>query len=87
MKYPLYMAVADALKSKFYPQRVKVFLCGLKACLLMYQRREERNMEKLIFYVYRTAYELGAGEHGGDMEVIHREMPNFGLDESDGNRT
>lgn len=77
---PLYMAVCDAMKSKAYPQRVKVFLGGLKACLMMSQRYERKTLERLVFQVYRTAYELGAGEQGGDMERIHQEMPSFGLD-------
>lgn len=81
MKYPLYLAVLDSLKSKVYPKRVKMFLGGLQACLMMQQRFSTKDTEKLVFFVYRTAYALGAAEYGGDMETIQNEMPNFGLDQ------
>lgn len=77
---PLYMAISEAINSKFYPKRVKIFLGGLKACLMMQQRYNGKSLEKLVFQIYRTAYELGASEYGGNIELIHQEMPDFGLD-------
>lgn len=74
----LYLAVSTALKSKAYPDRVRMFLGGLKASLLL--EKQVSDIEKLIYYVYRTGYEMGAGEYGGDMEAIHDEMPTFGID-------
>lgn len=80
VKSPLYMAICEAMNSQYYPKRVKIFLGGLKACLMMQQRYNGKSLEKLVFQIYRTAYELGASEFGGDIELIHQEMPDFGLD-------
>lgn len=80
IKYPLYQAVSHAVRSKVYPERVKVFLGGLKASLMLQQRCTDKELERLVFHVFRIGYELGAGEYGGDIDAIHKEMPSFGYD-------
>lgn len=78
--------VAEANKSKVYPEDVKKFLYGLYASLHLTDTMSGKDMEKVIFFAYRNGYLLGVGSQGGSVEDFSDRLPDFGLDETESDK-
>lgn len=87
MKSPLFFMVAEAMKSKSYPEDVKKFLYGLFATLHLRASYSAKDMEKIIFYAFRNGYVLGASSQGAEAQDIQDRLPDFGLDEMEDDAT